>query len=214
MSLLKRLLYVGLCTGLLYANEFSEAVEAYREGNYIQALNTFYKLAKEDDAKAQYNVGLFYAKGLGVQQDRAEAQKWYEKAAKQGNGAAQYNLAQLYHTEGLKDKYAYAKAKYWYEKAVEADIKEAYNNLGTLYLQGNGTPKDEQKAFELFRKGAAKGDSAAEVNAAILYAWGEEVTLDKMKAYEYLRKALKSGQSRASQYLDKLCQESAWVCKD
>ena len=58
------------------------------------------------------------------------------------------------------------------------------------------------------------GDAAAQVNVAVLYAWGEDTVHDKMKAYENLRKALKSGKSEASSYIDKLCEESAWVCKD
>lgn len=200
---------LGVC-----ADSFTQAVEDYNRGDYIKALSLFYELAKEDDAKAQYNVGLFYANGLGVQKDVAQAKRWYEKAAKQGNGAAQYNLAQMYHAEGVKDEHAYEKAKYWYEKSIEAGIKEAYNNLGKLFLEGKGTPKDEQKAFELFKKGAAQGDGMAEVNVAILYAWGESVPHDKLKAYESLKRALKSGRSEASEYLDRLCQESVWVCKE
>ena len=202
-------LSMGLC-----ASDFNQAVEDYKSGNYIKALNTFYALAKEDDAKAQYNVGLLYANGLGVQKDLVEAQQWYERAAKQGNGAAQYNLAQIYHLEGRKDIHAYEKAKYWYEKAIEAGINEAYNNLGALYLEGLGLEKNEQKAFELCKIGSEKGDNAAKVNMAVLYAWGESVSHDKMKAYESLKNALKSGKSEAGDYLDKLCQESAWVCKN
>ena len=198
----------------LFASEFNQAVEDYKNGDYIKALNTFYILAKKNDAKAQYNVGFIYANGLGVQQDVFQAHEWYEKAAKHGNGAAQYNLASLYHFEGEKDAHAYEKAKYWYEKAIESGMIEAYNNLGALYLAGLGVEKNEQKAFELFQTGAKNGDSGAEVNAAILYAWGKNVSHDKMKAYEHLKKALKEGKSEASEYLDKLCQESAWVCKD
>lgn len=204
-----------LLSGVSVAEEaFDQAVEDYNNGGYIKALNTFYTLAKENNPKAQYNVGLIYANGLGVTKDVAEAQKWYEKAAKQGNAAAQYNLAQLYQASGSTNPHAYKKAKYWYEKAVENGLKEAYTNLGALYAEGIGVEKDVVKALTLFEKGAALGDSAAQVNAAILYAWGEGVKHDKMKAYDNLRKALKAGQSDASEHLDKLCIESAWVCKD
>jgi len=198
----------------LWANDFDQGVEDFNKGDYIKALNTFYMLAKQDDDKSQYNVGLIYANGLGVTKDLTQAQTWYEKAAKQGNAKAQYNLAQLYQVAGEEDPHAYEKAKYWYEKAVEAGVVEAYNNLGTLFLEGLGAAKDEEKAFELFQQGAAKGDASAKLNAAILYAWGDDVSHDKMKAYENLKQALKKGKSEASEYLDKLCQESTWVCKD
>ena len=210
----KTLWTLALSAGLLSAGEFEQAVEDYRSGNYIQALNLFYVLAKKDDVRSQYNVALIYENGLGVQKDLPQAKLWYERAAKQGNASAQYNLAQMYHEAGQKDVHAYEKAKYWYDKSVNAGVKEAYNNLGALYLNGQGVKKDEQKAFRLFQKGAQKGDDAAKVNAAVLYAWGENVTHDKMKAYDYLKSALKAGKSEASGYLDRLCKESAWVCKD
>ena len=198
----------------LFANDFNQAVKDYNSGGYIKALNTFYTLAKKDDAKAQYNVGLIYANGKGVQKDLAKAKKWYEKAAKQGNGPAQYNLAKLYHTAGETDAHGYEKARYWYEKAVEAGIMQAYNNLASLYMEGKGVKQDQKKAFELFQKAASMGDNSAQVNVAVLYAWGEGITHDKMKAYDNFKKALISGKSEASEYLDKLCAESAWVCQD
>lgn len=198
----------------LYANEFTQAVEDYSKGEYAKAFDTFYLLAKEGNAKAQYNIGLLYALGKGAQKDLSHAKKWYEKAAKQGNAKAQYNLAKLYHAAGQTDIHAYQKAKYWYEKAVKGGIMQANNNLAALYIDGLGVEKNEQKALSLFEEAALKGDASAQVNVAVLYAWGEEVTHDKMKAYENFRSALKNGKSEASGYLDKLCQESAWVCKD
>ena len=203
-----------IATLTLFANDFNQAVEDYKSGGYIKALNTFYTLAKKDDEKAQYNVGLIYANGKGVQKNLAKAKKWYEKAAKQGNGPAQYNLARLYHAAGESDAHGYEKARYWYEKAVEAGIIQAYNNLAALYMEGKGVNQDQQKAFELFQKAASMGDSSAQVNVAVLYAWGEGITHDKMKAYDNFKKALISGKSEASGYLDKLCSQSAWVCQD
>jgi len=198
----------------MFANDFDEAVTDYNKGAYIKALNTFYVLAKKGDDKAQYNVAMMYAKGQGLKADRSEAMHWYEKAAKQGNAEAQYNLAQIYHHLGKEDAHAYEKAKYWYEKAAENGMMQAYNNLASFYMEGTGVDKNEKKAFELFKKAANMGDSAAQVNVAVLYAWGENRVHDKMKAYENLKKALNAGKSEASGYLDKLCEESAWVCKD
>ena len=203
-----------IATLSLFANDFNQAVEDYNQGGYIKALNTFYTLAKKGDAKAQFNVALIYANGKGVQKDLSKARKWYEKAAKQDNPSAQYNLAQLYHMAGEDDPHGYEKARYWYEKAVESGVTEAYNNLAALYIDGKGVKKDQQKAFELFEKAAKMGDPAAQVNVGVLYAWGEDITNDKMKAYDNLKKALVAGKSEASGYLDKLCKESASVCQD
>jgi TPR repeat protein len=48
--------------------------------------------AEQGDADAQYNLGLMYDNGEGVEQDKFEAVKWYKKAAEQGHAEAQNNL--------------------------------------------------------------------------------------------------------------------------
>ena len=46
------------------------------------------KAAEQGVAKAQYNLALCYAKGNGVAKDKAEAVKWFRKAAEQGHEKA------------------------------------------------------------------------------------------------------------------------------
>ncbi len=58
-----------------------------------------------------------YHTGQGVQQDYAEAAKWYRKAAVQGVAAAQYNLGLMY-TNGHGVTQDYAEAVKWYRKAA------------------------------------------------------------------------------------------------
>ncbi len=53
-----------------------EANEAYERGEYESAYREWFPLAEQGDAVAQYNLGLMYDNGLGVQQDLAEAVKW------------------------------------------------------------------------------------------------------------------------------------------
>ena len=164
------IVFVLTTLGLLAGN-FDKAVNDYEKGAYIKALNAFYVLAKKGDQYAQYNVAMMYENGQGLKANKSEAIYWYEKAAKQENAAAQYNLAKLYHTSATTDEHAYKKAKYWYEKASENGMMQAYNNLASLYMEGKGVPKDEKKAFELFQKGASLGSPAAQVNVAVMYAW-------------------------------------------
>ena len=210
-----RVLWIILLTAGLFGDTFEKAVSDYNEGNYIQALDAFYALAKEGDAKAQFNVGLIYAMGKGVNRDRYQAKEWYRKAADQGNSAAQYNLAKLLmeHSEN-RDSRMVKQAIYWYKKAAEGGEAEALNDLALLYLDGRGVEKNELKAFELLKKAARLGNSAAEVNVALIYAWGEAVPHDKMKAYKNLKQALSKGRTEASPYLEKLCKESSWACQN
>jgi uncharacterized protein len=54
------------------------------------------KAAEQGDADAQYNLGLGYAKGIGVEQDYTEAAKWSRKAAEQGHAGGQNSLGICY----------------------------------------------------------------------------------------------------------------------
>ncbi|WP_425537018.1 tetratricopeptide repeat protein, partial [Klebsiella pneumoniae] len=47
------------------------------------------KSAEAGDAKAQLFVGLVYATGEGVKQNKQTAVEWYRKAADQGDATAQ-----------------------------------------------------------------------------------------------------------------------------
>ena len=52
--------------------------------------------AEQEHARAQFYLGVLYAEGLGVEQDREGAFNWYRRAALQGYAAAQFSLAVAY----------------------------------------------------------------------------------------------------------------------
>ena len=51
--------------------------------------------AEQGDADAQYNLGVCYANGTGVEKDEQKAVEWYQKAAGQGHAKSQSNLGVL-----------------------------------------------------------------------------------------------------------------------
>ncbi|MBO7224189.1 MAG: sel1 repeat family protein, partial [Kiritimatiellae bacterium] len=59
-----------------------------------------------------------YYNGLGVQQDYAEAVKWFRKAAEQGHAGAQYRLGICY-GKGLGVPQDHEEAAKWVRKAAE-----------------------------------------------------------------------------------------------
>jgi TPR repeat protein len=66
------------------AGTFEDAVDAHARGDYAKALRLIRPLANDGDASAQFNLGLMYTTGQGVQQDDAAAALWFRKAAEQG----------------------------------------------------------------------------------------------------------------------------------
>jgi TPR repeat protein len=94
-----------------------EPYAALQRGDYRLAAGLFYPLAERGDARAQYNLGLLYASGLGVTHDYQTALKWYRQAAQQGHAGAQGELGQMYAKgDGLPQDAV--RAHMWYSVAA------------------------------------------------------------------------------------------------
>jgi TPR repeat protein len=98
-----------------------------------------------DGAQEQFRRGLFYAKGIGVAEDCAQAAIWYRKAADQGHASAQSALGWLYE-EGQGVPRDYGQAAYWYQKAAEQGHPSAQFQLGLAYKRGQGVLQDYEEA--------------------------------------------------------------------
>ncbi len=130
-------------------------VAAYKLGAYATALREWRPLAKQGNAKAQYNLGLMYRKGHGVPQDDAEAVGWWRKAAEQGNAGAQNNLGVMYR-KGQGVPQDDAEAVGWWRKAAEQEHATAQYNLGLMYRNGEGVPQDYAQAHMRYNLAASR----------------------------------------------------------
>lgn len=80
-----------------------------------------------------------------------EANRWLNKAAKNGNGIAQEFLANSY-KEGIKVPRDYNKAIDWYDRSASQNSRSALVALGDIYREGKIVPKNCQKSFEYLVK--------------------------------------------------------------
>ena len=106
--------------------------EVYK--NFAEAANRIEKLFEQNNADAQYKLGIRYYTGDGVEKNHSEAVKWFRKAAEQGNAEAQYNLGVCYEKGEGVDKNL-AEAAKWYRKVAEQGDANAQRNLGLYYIQ-------------------------------------------------------------------------------
>src|ERR1700733_3578151 len=81
---------------------------------------------KAEDAENNYNRGVQFAEGAGVEQDYSEAARFYRQAADAGYAPAQYNLGYLYE-KGLGVERDPRQAAIWYRKAAEQGDAQAQN---------------------------------------------------------------------------------------
>ena len=130
-----------------------EPYEALKRGDYRLAAGLFYPLAEKGDARAQYNLGLLYASGLGVGQDNQAALKWYRLAAGQGHAGAQNELAQMY-AKGQGVQPDQVRAYVWYTVAGESLGGGSKNEImkDRDSMASRMTPAQIQKAEELTKQ--------------------------------------------------------------
>ncbi len=76
------------------------------------------------DKDAQLNLGLMYYQGDGVPVSIEQAQKWFMRAAEQGNAYAQYNLGWLMQKGEVENASPYA-ARYYFELACKEGLEKA-----------------------------------------------------------------------------------------
>jgi hypothetical protein len=135
---------------------FDDGSSDFTKGDYSKAYKEYKVLADQDDANAQFNLGLMYLNGQKVPQDYAEAEKWFRKAADQGHSNAQFNLGLMYYM-GQKVPQDYTEAAKWFRKAADQGDASAQFFLGRMYMLGRGLPKDNVKAHMWFNLAAARG---------------------------------------------------------
>ena len=125
--------------------------QLYINGQYEQAFPVCSKAAEQGDADSQFFLGGMYYFGRGVQQDYAEAVKWYRKAAEQGDAAAQFCLGGMY-AQGKGVKQDYAETVKWLRKAAGQGDADSQFCLGDMYARGEGVMQSGAAAADWFYK--------------------------------------------------------------
>ena len=113
--------------GSAHAQSVPRGINAYNAGDYSTALNNFQPLAERGRRDAQYNVGLMYELGKGLQQDFGQAAGWYQRSALQGTPEAQYALALMYQ-QGIGTSKDLISAYKWFALASTASYKASAAN--------------------------------------------------------------------------------------
>ena len=122
--------------------------------------DSLYKKAEQGDVRAQESLGLCYASGDGVSENRTQAVYWFRKAAEKGYDRAQFRLGLCY-DYGIGVSENRTQAVYWYRKAAEKGYDRAQYHLGLCYDNGIGVSKDYSQAVYWYRKAADQGYAKA-----------------------------------------------------
>ena len=109
------------------------------------------KQAEQGDAEAQFQLGLAYCNGDGIEENHEKAFEWWTKAAEQEVPAAMYNLGIMYRDGDGVEQDLY-NAMYWFGKAYRYGMKEAKNEMNAIRLWivkecGNTIAEDTSEAY-------------------------------------------------------------------
>lgn len=145
----------------------------------MQRLETGMKLGGVDDGLL--TIAEMYEKGENLDQDFAEAAKWYRKAAEKGVHPAQVKLAgMLIAGQGVTQDYR--EARHWCEVAAREFAAGMYC-VGRIYRQGLGVTKDPKAAAKWLQRAAYYGEGNAMFELGEMYWNGVGVKRDEVRAY-------------------------------
>src|SRR2546430_1670593 len=96
---------------------------------FYENLKDTQKEAENGNKEAQFNLGVYYEKGIGIEKNEVKAFDWYQKAAENGVKEAQFNLG-VYYEKGIGTEKDEVKAFFWCQKVAENGDKEAQHKLG------------------------------------------------------------------------------------
>ena len=142
----------------LYADA---GLDAYREGNYMQAARQLNDLSGKDPV-IDYYLGRMRLYGYGQLKNNVLAMRHFKQAGERGFLPAQRILARvaLFEDKNLEQ------ALYWFKKSADANDTAAQMYCAAAYLFGVGTKKNQDVARRYYIAAAKNGDSIAQYTVA------------------------------------------------
>jgi len=118
-------------------------------------------VAAADDYRAQFNLGLIYARGDGISPDDEQAMRWWKQSEKNGGSQANLMLGMMNHLGKGVSKNAFD-ALLWYKRAAALGDKTAIYNMAMIYYLGTSSKPDYEQAADNFLLLAKKDDAIAQ----------------------------------------------------
>lgn len=125
--------------------DYEAGVNAAFDGDYDTAYREFTIAAETGLDVAQYNLGILYFTGRGVDVDYDQAFKWTSAAADQGHIAALFNLGSLYFS-GQGTKADEDRAVELYSRSARSGSADAAITLARMYRDGESVSANSVQA--------------------------------------------------------------------
>lgn len=210
----------------LYLNGRTFAGQVVLRRNIVECLRLTKQLAKAGHIDGQWNLALFYLKGVFqrredgtlediLKKDSVEGGKWMHKAAAQDYTNAMVALGGLYE-QGQGVPLDYKKAMEWFEKAAAQGDAPACHAIALAHLNGRGkvVPVDKPKAIQWLKRGADKGDPQSQYALGGVLLTGEGIKKDVAAARKWFLRAAWQNEPRAQLQLGRMLRDGLGGTKD
>ncbi len=149
--------------------------------------------ARRGDVRAINNLGLLWARGIGVDAPNfEEAMRWWKEGAKRGYTLCMNNLGLLF-ANGHGVKQNYEEALKWWEMAAEDEDAWAMNSIGDLYENGHGVKQSYADALAWYERAAEGGDGLGMYNLGNFYENALGVERDLKRARDWYERSADKG---------------------
>jgi len=154
--------------------------------NPQQAFTWIKKAADTGFLPAQFQLGQLYLAGTGTPKDSGKAVAAFQALAQRGVPAAMFYVCAMTGTTKKQE------AREWCKKAAGAGNRMAMYQLGTIYLTGDGVPRNETEARRWYARAAALGEPNSMFWLGMLDERGIAGPQNSQQAARWVMKALRS----------------------
>lgn len=127
--------------------QYQKGLACLRYKEYGRATTIWLKLAETGDARAQFDLGVMFQAGLGMEPEYEESLRWLRKAADQGYGRAENYLGAMYRT-GRGVERDLEKALRYFKRAMEHGHKQGRENYNELLANGFPPDRTEEIGYD------------------------------------------------------------------
>ena len=145
------------------ASDYEQAYEALAAEDYEKAAYFLSYFASNGDARSQYNMGIIYRDGLGLERNSSAALAWFLLAAEQKHMLANYAVGLLLR-DGPDDVQQPERAILYLKEAGFLGHALAPLELGNMFFSGDHVQKDRALAFVWWSLSAERNAPGAEAN--------------------------------------------------
>lgn len=183
---MKKWLGYSFMVSLLFSPLFSSS--------YQEEFWKLYTNALRGDKVAQFQVGVMYERGIGVDKNETAATSWYEKSAIQGYGDAQYNLGIMYASgRGVELNQGFAlmwlglSAKQGDKEAKQLVMDMINGKLDPISKTSEIIPQEEIKPIKAVRLSAKEGARLCDPSGNCMELTAKTTLTSKSKRGNYYK---------------------------